>query len=137
MTKTNSNNPQNPFMGSYDQYATEWTKQLEQSVSACREASEALLNTGSMFAKGFEEVFTACVSRAQNANEKNSQLWQSFLACRNMNDLAEAQNKLTQGTFEEALEATSEMSELSAKMWMDAWEPLNKQVSEVMKKAAA
>lgn len=132
-----SNNAQNPFAQPYNQYTSEWTKQLEQSVSACREASEAFTSSGNVFAKGFEEVISACVSRAQNSNEKNSQIWQSLFACRTVNEFAEAQNKLVQGTFEDALEATSQMSELSAKLWMDAWEPLNKQVSEVMKKAAA
>lgn len=117
-----------------DQYGAEWVKQLEQSVSACREASDAWFKSSSVFAKGFEEVFKTCVSHAQNANEKNSALWQSMLSCRNVNDFAQAQNQLTQGSFEGVIEATTQVSELSAKVMMDAWEPLNKQMSQTMKK---
>lgn len=120
-----------------DQFGNPWAKQFEESVSACREASDAWMQSSNAFAKGFESVFKTCVSRAQNANEKNSALWQSMFMCGNVNDFANAQNQLTQGAFEDMVEVTTEVSELSTKLMMDTWEPLNKQMSQTMKKTAA
>ena len=118
-----------------DQYAQTCMKQVEDMMSGCREASDAWTKSGTIFAKGIEEMMKACVSQAQSSQEKNANLWQSLMGCKTVNEWAEAQNKLAQESFEEVLNISAQVSEMSVKCIMDACEPLNKQMSQAMKKA--
>ena len=120
---------------SVDQAAETCMKQMESMMSGCREASDAWMKSGAIWAKGWEEMIKACVSSAQNTSEKNANLWQSLMGCKTVNELAETQNKLAQECFEDVLNVTAQVSEMSVKCIMDSVEPINKQMSEVMKKA--
>ena len=120
---------------SVDQAAETCMKQMESVMSGCREASDAWMKSGSIFAKGMEEMMKACVSQAQSTSEKNANLWQSLMGCKTVNELAETQNKLAQESFEDVLNVTAQVSEMSVKCMMDAIEPINKQMSVAMKKA--
>lgn len=120
---------------SMDKFAGGGMKQIEDMMSMGKDSTDAMMKCGSIFAKGMEEMMKACMSHAQNAGEKNADVWKSLMACKTINEFAETQNRIAQGAFEDAMSATAQMSEMSVKMMMDAFEPLNKQVSEAMKKA--
>jgi phasin family protein len=82
-----------------------------------------------------EDMMKACMSHVQTSGEKNAGVWKSLMACKTINEFAEAQNRIAQESFEDAMNATAQMSEAAVKMMMDCMEPINKQVSDVMKKA--
>lgn len=128
--KTNINQAWN-----VDQMSQTCMKQAEDMMSGCREASDALMKSSTIWAKGLEEMMKACVSQAQSTSEKNANLWQSLMGCKTVNEWAEAQNKLAQESFEDVLNVTAQVSEMSVKCIMDAAEPINKQWSTAMKKA--
>ncbi|MCB9986041.1 MAG: phasin family protein [Rhodospirillales bacterium] len=120
---------------SMDKFAESGMKQVEDMMSMGKESTDAIMKSGSIFAKGVEEMMKACMSRAQSCGEKNANVWKSLMACKTINEFAEAQNRIAQESFEDAMNATAQMSEMSVKMMMDAFEPLNKQMSAAMKKA--
>lgn len=120
---------------SMDNFSNSGMKQVEDMMSMGKQSADAWMECGNIFAKGMEEMMKACMGRAQNVGEKNADVMKSLMACKTINEFAEAQNRIAQTSFEEAMSATAQMSEMTVKMMMDAFEPINKQVSETMKKA--
>jgi len=125
--------PKNAY--SMDQFANGGMKQVEDMMSMGKESADAWMQCGTIFAKGMEEMMKACMGRAQSAGEKNADVVKSLMACKTINEFAETQNRIAQGTFEEAMSAGAQISEMSVKMMMEAFEPINKQMSTAMKKA--
>lgn len=124
----------NPAYG-MDKFAVNGMKQVEDMMSMGKDSTDAWMKFSSIFAKGMEGMMKACMDRAQVAGEKNADVMKSLMACKTINEFTETQNRIAQQSFEEAMSATAQMSEMSVKMMMDAFEPINKQVSEAMKKA--
>lgn len=118
-----------------DKFAGGGMKQVEDMMSMGKETADAWMECGNIFAKGMEEMMKACMGRAQNAGEKNADVVKSLMACKTINEFAETQNRIAQTSFEEAMSATAQMSEMSVKMMMECFEPINKQVAVSMKKA--
>jgi phasin family protein len=112
-------------------------KGIEDMVSAGKESSDAFMKCGTIFAEGMQELMQTCFSHAKTSGEKNADIWKSLSACKSINEFAEVQNRIAQGAFEEMMAVTAEMSEMSIKTMMEAFEPLNKQMAQSMKKAAA
>lgn len=120
---------------SADKYAETAMKQVEDMSSVSKDAADTIMKSGSIFAKRMEEMMKSCMTRAQTAGERQAGMWKSLMACKTMNEFAETQNRLAQESFEDVMSMTAQMSEMSVKVMMETMEPLNKQMSVVMKKA--
>ena len=120
---------------SMDKYAEGCMKQIEDMMSSGKTSTDAWMKCGSILAKGMEDVMKTCISKAQTSNEKSANVWKTLMACKTINEVAEAQNRLAQECFEDVMSTTAQMSEMTVKVAMECMEPINKQMSEAMKRA--
>lgn len=115
---------------------SQFDKLSQDASKSTKEQFEALIKSGNIFMKGFEDMTGAYMSWAQSSAEKNSQAVKALLGCKTINEYAETQNKWVQQNFDDFMAGTTKLSELSVKVATDAFEPLNDHVSKSIKKAA-
>jgi phasin family protein len=101
-----------------------------------REGYEAFIKSGSIFAKGFEDIFKTTMEMAQEAAEKQSQFIKEAMSSKTLNEFTEVQNKIAQANFDDFMTGATKISELSVKVLTESSEPLNKQLSKSIKKAS-
>ena len=111
--------------------------QLTQDLNAMgRESIEAFIKSGTVFAKGFEELLRASASIAQETAEKQAAYTQEIMSSKSLNDYASVQSKIAKLQMEEYVQNASKLSEMSAKLLNDTAAPLNEQASKAVKKAS-
>ncbi len=101
-----------------------------------KEQMDALMQSGNIAMKGFEDIFKTCMQMAQTSAEKNAQAMKSIFGCKTLNEFTEAQNRIAQQGFDDFMVTTTRLSELAVKMATDAFEPINDQFSRTIKKAS-
>jgi phasin family protein len=115
---------------------TQFDKLAQDATSHSKEHMEAVMKSGNIFAKGFEDIMKSWVSLTQDATEKNTEAFKTLMGCKTLNELAEVQNKLAQEGFDDFMAGATKLSEMSAKLASEAFEPLNDQVSKAIRKAS-
>ncbi len=117
------------------------TKQFEKftqdAQSLGQEQVEAFVKSGTILAKGMEDILKTCLSIAQASTEKSQEAAKTMMACKTLNEFTEAQSKLAQDSFDDFMSTATKLSELSIKVATESLEPINDQVGKAMKKAAA
>lgn len=101
-----------------------------------RQGVEAWTKSASCFAKGAESIMKTMMSMAQENTERSSSAWKSLMAAKTVSELSEAQSKLAQQGFEDAMAAATKISEMTIKLCTEALEPINDQVTKTVKKAS-
>ncbi len=117
------------------QAKAQYEKMTNEAASSGKEGLEALVKSTNIWMKGSEDLFKTYMSLAQDNAAKNSEAFKTLLACKNLNELAEAQNKLAQESFDGFMAGATKISELSVKLATEALEPINDQVSKTIRKA--
>lgn len=117
------------------QNKAQYEKLTNDAASAGKENVEALLKSTNIWMKGTEDLFKTYISLAQDTAAKNSEAFKTLLACKNLNELTEVQNKLAQESFDGFMSGATKLSELSVKLATEALEPINDQVSKTIRKA--
>lgn len=119
---------------------TQSTKQFEKLAQDAgdmgRNSVEAFIKSGTIFAKGFEDLFRESVSFAQSSAEKQSELMKKAMSAKTLNEWTDIQNKVAQQSFNEFMAGATKISEMSVKLLNEASEPINEQVAKTMKKAS-
>lgn len=118
----------------FNQFAETGKKQMDDMLALGKQSTDAFMQSGSIFAKGMEAMMKACVESAKTGGEKSAEMVQSLTSCKSATEFAETQNRIFQESLEDVMAATTRISEMSVKMMMDAFEPLNKQMTEAMNK---
>lgn len=114
---------------------TQFEKLSGDAASLGKENVEALVESGSIFAKGFEGIMKAYVAMAQDVSEKNAEAFQKLMGCKTINEYAEAQNKAAQESFDDFMAGATKLSELGIKLATDAFEPINEQIARNLSRA--
>lgn len=114
----------------------QFEKITQDAQSAGREQIEALVKSSTIFTKGLEEVFKVVYSLAQESAEKNQDAVKSLFACKTINEFTEAQNKIAQKGFDDLMQTTTKLSELTIKLATESFEPINTQLTKAVKKAS-
>lgn len=117
------------------QNKAQYEKLTNDAASAGKENVEAIIKSTNIWMKGTEDLFKTYMSLAQDTAAKNSEAFKTLLACKNLNELTEVQNKLAQESFDGFMAGATKISELSVKLATDALEPINDQVSKTIRKA--
>lgn len=117
------------------QTKAQYEKMTSEAASSGKEGLEALVKSTNIWMKGSENLFKTYMTLAQDSASKNSEALKTLLACKNLNELAEAQNKLAQESFDGFMASATKISELSVKLATEALEPINDQVSKTIRKA--
>ena len=113
----------------YEKFATD-----AQAIS--REGVEAFVKSGSIWAKGCEQLMRESMTLAQSAAEKQSRFAKEAMACKTINEFADVQNKILQANFDDFMAGATKISELSSKVLTDSAEPISKQAEKTIKKAS-
>ena len=101
-----------------------------------RENVEAVIKAGTIFFKGYEDLMRTAVEMTQKSAEKQSKYMQQALSMKNLNELTSLQNKMVQDNFDDFMQGTTKLSEMTAKLLSEASEPVNAQVNKSVEKAS-
>ena len=115
---------------------TQFDKFAQEAAGYSREGIEAFMKSGTIFAKGFEDIYRTSMTMAQDAAEKQAQFVKEAMAVKNLNEFTDVQNKIAQANFDDFMANATKISEMSTKLLTEASEPINKQVNKATKKAA-
>lgn len=115
----------------------QFEKLTQDAASMGQEQVEAFVKSGTILAKGMEDILKTCMSIAQTTTEKSQEAAKTIMACKTLNEFTEAQSKLAQDSFDDFMATATKLSELSIKVATESLEPINDQVGKAMKKAAA
>lgn len=107
----------------------------QEAANAGRENMEAFIKSGTIFARGFEDLMKAAASMTQGAAEKQAQFAKEMMSSKTLNEFAEAQNKISQANFDEFMAGATKLSEMSVKLLNEGTAPINAQVTKTMQKA--
>lgn len=117
------------YKNQYEKMTGDSAASLQQGMECCTKASAA-------FAKGGEQMIKTITQIAQESAERNSEAMKALMACRTLNEMAEAQSKMMQQNFDECMSSMTKLSEMAIKICTEACEPLNGQMTKAMKKAS-
>ena len=115
---------------------TQFDKLAQDATKSSKQQMDAMMKSGNIFMKGFEDITKTYMSWAQSSAEKNSQAMKALLSCKSINEYTETQNKWIQQNFDDFMAGSTKISELGVKVATDAFEPINDQLSKSIKKAA-
>lgn len=106
------------------------------TTAASRQGVEAFMKSGNILMKGSEQLFRTMVEIAQESTERNTEAFKTLMACKTLNELTEAQNRIAQENFDEAMTTCTKLSEIGIRIATDVFEPINDQVGRSIKKAS-
>ena len=109
----------------------------QDAANQSRENVEAFVKSGTIFAKGFEDIIKTAASLTQTATERQAEYAKQLMGVKTLNEFAETQNKIAQSSFDQFMQGATQLSEMSVKLLSETSEPLNAQMSKAMKKAKA
>lgn len=127
----------NAMENTMSNYKDQYEKISEDATSAIRQGVESYVRFGTSLMKGSEAIIKTCMELAQDSAERNASALKNLMACRTLNEAAEAQNKLAQSNMDDAMSAVTKISEMTIKVCTEACEPINDQVAKSMKKMSA
>ena len=107
----------------------------QQVANSNKEYMEAWVQSGTKFFKNMEECSKAVMGMTQDAGQKSKEAMKSLMACKTLNEFTETQTKLAQQGFDDMVENTSKLTEMSIRCATECAEPLNDQMTKTMKKA--
>lgn len=107
--------------------------QFDQIADLQKKQYDAMVKSSTIFVKGVEALSQNFADFTKTAMEKGAANSKTLLGCKTLNELAEAQSSFAQESFEDLVSQATRLSELSAKITSDAFEPLNDQINETMK----
>lgn len=129
--------PSLPFMESImNDTQKNFEKIRNEATETTRQGVEACAKSGTAIAKGWEQLIKTSIELAQNSAERQSAAFKDLMACKTLNDLTEAQNRIAQANFEDAMQAATKISEISIKIATEAFEPINEEVSKTIRKTS-
>ena len=101
-----------------------------------RESFESYYKSYGIMIKGFEDISKTQANFFKELTEKQSKLLKESLSVRTLDELSNMQNKAAQSTFDDLMEIATKTSEQYFKLMNEAFEPINQQVSNSIKKAS-
>lgn len=111
-------------------------KIAQDATAAAQEQFDAVTQAANLYAKGMEQWMKACMELTQETTDELAEGAKSLLACKTMNEYAEAQNKFAQSSFEKIMGNATKLSELGIRLANDSMQPLNEQMNKAIKKAS-
>lgn len=113
----------------------QYEKLSEEASCSIRDSVESMSKSTATFAKGAEQILKTLTEAAQGSSQRNAEALKALMATRTLNEFAEAQNKLAQQNFEEAMSTMTKLSEMTIKLCSEALEPINGQMTKAMTSA--
>ena len=133
---SNPTPPFNPMETMMKQAPFNYEQMAQEAANSSRENMEALAKSGSIFAKGMEDIMRASMSLAQNTAEKQAEFMKQAMATKSLNDFTQMQSMLAKQGYEDFVSNTTKISEMSVQTLTSAVEPLNTQINKAVQKAS-
>lgn len=113
----------------FDKFAQDATAQAQEQFDAFSQAA-------SIYSKGMEQMMKTCLELSQETADELAESAKSLMACKTINEYADAQNKFAQASFEKIMGNATKLSEMSIRIANDSLQPLNEQLNKAIKKAS-
>ncbi len=111
-------------------------KITQDATASAQEQFDAFSQFASSYAKGLEQWTKTYVELTQQTTGELAESAKALLACKTINEYADAQTKFAQASFEKIMGNATKLSELSIRMANDSMQPLNEQMNKAIKKAS-
>lgn len=108
----------------------------EELVAFGKDNVEAVVKSGAVAAKGFEDLAKAYAGFGLQSLEKAGSAAQALSVCKTPTEFMETQVKLARGAFEDYVAESRKLAELTAAVVNEAAEPLASRVRAAAKAAA-
>jgi phasin family protein len=95
---------------------------------------EAITESGSILARGFQEVSREWLELAQQRLQKNAQDFTKLAACRSVPDLAALQSDLLRENVEQVIDATRRIAERSIEIANEAGQKITAEVTQTTRR---
>ncbi|MCC6598077.1 MAG: phasin family protein [Alphaproteobacteria bacterium] len=105
------------------------------TANAGRESMEAFIKSGTILAKGLEDIMRTAASLSQGAVEKQAEMTKQIMGAKTLNEFTAAQNKIAQLNFQEFMANATKLSEMSVKIMNESIAPLNDQMNKGLNRA--
>ena len=97
---------------------------------------DALIQAGSIFFRGMEELTRSMVGLTQSQVETNMSTAKALLAAKTLSEFTDLQNAYTKTAFDTAVTETTKLSELAVRITNEAIEPLNARMTATIEQMA-
>ena len=114
----------------------QFEKLAQDAAVAGQDQLDAILKSSTIVAKGVEDIVKTCMEIAQDTGEKTATATKSIFACKTLNELTDVQTRLAQSGFDDLMSNATKLSEISVKLYTDAFAPINDQFGKAIKKAS-
>jgi phasin family protein len=104
-------------------------KPSESVTETSREQTDTFLRSNNVILQGITKLSKSYIQIVQDLSEKNSNTAKELMACKNLSDFTDAQNKWVKENFDNLIESTSELSNISYKVTIDILKPINDQMT--------
>ena len=113
----------------------QFEQMTKEAANLNREGIDACVKSGTIFAKGFENLMKETISFTQKAAERQMQLAKDAMTSKTINEFSDAQNKIAQTSFDDFMSGATKISEMGVKILTEAIEPINDQIAKSVQKA--
>ncbi len=97
---------------------------------------DAVMKSGTIFAKGFESLSKEMMSFAQESMEANMAAAKKVFGAKNLQEMLDLQSDIARSNFDKVMAESAKLAELSAKVANEAAEPLQARVQASFEKVA-
>lgn len=109
-------------------------KGYDEMVALTKENVDAVVQSGTIVAKGAEEAGKQVAAYAQASLEKSMATGKALLAVKSLNELVELQNAYMKQSFDTMVAESTKLQELSVKVTSAAFAPLSARVNATVEK---
>ncbi|MBP2230730.1 phasin family protein [Azospirillum agricola] len=113
----------------FDKAASQLLKSYEDIQAANKATVAALVESGSIAAKGAEDLSREFVAYSQSALDKSITTGKALLTAKSLQEVVELQNSFFKSSFDSLVAEASRIQELSVKVTNEALAPLNARVT--------
>jgi phasin family protein len=108
----------------------------DQMSANCSKSVDALVEATSVASKGCEEFSRKLGSLVQDSVTRSIDTSKTMLSAKNLQEVAEIHAELMKSLFDSWMAGASHLSQISARVTQEAFEPVIKQANDAVSKAA-
>ncbi|WP_421877426.1 phasin family protein [Pacificispira sp.] len=109
-------------------------KSYDEFAALNKDAVDAYVKAGNVFAKGFEDLGKTVFAFAQSQAETNVNAAKALMSAKTINDVVEIQSDLARTQFDAFVAEGTKVSEMSLKVANETVEPIQAQFNVVVEK---
>jgi phasin family protein len=109
-------------------------KGMEEATAYSKQNLDAVLETSNLLAQGCQEISNAWMGFAQQSLQTSVNAAKELMGCKSLQEAMELQTTYARSFFEDAVNEGSRLSEMSARVANEAFEPVRGTINTAMEK---